>query len=226
MLPITATDGWRSAHPGAFFGLLEISGVDNSQPSLALDEARRQLEASLRQRYAGFARPDFLNLPVMAAYVRYYRSFDKTYHVLLQVESIVLKGKSLPGVSPLVDANFMAEVETLALTASHDVAKLDGAIVLDVSHPGERMTQMSGADKALLPGDMVMRDAQGICCSILYGQDNRSPVTPGTGSVLYVTYAPAGVGAHAVAAQMDRIEANVRLFAPLASVAQRRLLGT
>ena len=28
MLPITATDGWRSAHPGAFFGLLEISGVE------------------------------------------------------------------------------------------------------------------------------------------------------------------------------------------------------
>ncbi len=150
------------------------------------------MEASLRQRYAGFTRPDFLKLPVMAAYVRYYRSFDKTYHVLLQVESIVLKGKSLPGVSPLVDANFMAEVETLALTASHDVAKLDGAIVLDVSRPGERMTQMNGTDKALLPGDMVMRDAQGICCSILYGQDNRSPVTPGTGGVLYVTYAPAG----------------------------------
>ena len=76
----------------------------------------------------------------MAAYVRYYRSFDKTYHVLLQVELIVLKGKSLPGVSPLVDASFMAEVETLALTASHDVARLEGEIVLDISRPGERMT--------------------------------------------------------------------------------------
>ena len=45
-----------------------------------------QVEASLRQRYAGYTRLDFLKLPVMAAYVRYYRSFDKTYHVLLQVE--------------------------------------------------------------------------------------------------------------------------------------------
>ena len=137
----------------------------------------------------------------------------------------MLKDKYLPSISPLVDASFMAEVETLALTASHDVARLDGELVLDISRPGERMTQMNGTDKALLPGDMVMRDAQGICCSILYGQDNRSAVTPATVGVLYVTYAPAGVGAQAVEMQMDRIEANVRLFAPSVSVEQRRLLG-
>ena len=215
MLSITATDDWRSVHPGAFFGLLELSGVENSLPAPALEAAKRQVEASLRQRLAGYTRPDFLKLPVMAAYARYYRSFEKTYHVLLQVELIVLKGKSLPSVSPLVDASFMAEIETLALTASHDVARVDGELLLDISRPGERMTQMNGTDKALLPGDMVMRDAQGICCTILYGQDNRSPVTPATVGVLYVTYAPAGVGAQAVEMQMDRIEANVRLFAPL-----------
>ena len=89
-----------------------------------------------------------------------------------------------------------------------------------------KFTPFSGSPRPIRAGDMVMRDANGVSCSILYGQDNRSPVTPGTGGVLYVTYAPAGVGAHAVAAQMDKIEANVRLFAPLASVAQRRLLGT
>jgi DNA/RNA-binding domain of Phe-tRNA-synthetase-like protein len=160
----------------------------------------------------------------MAAYERYYRRFDKTYHVLLQVESIVLKDKSLPNVSPLVDANFMAEVETLALTAGHDARKLEGQIVMDVSRPGERMLQMSGVDKALLPGDMVMRDAQGICCTILYGQDNRSPVRLETSSVLYVTYAPGGVEAGVVEMQMECIEANVRQFAPQLSVAQRRLI--
>ena len=96
---------------------------------------------------------------------------------------------------------------------------------MDVSRPGERMVQMNGADKAILAGDMVMRDDGGICCSILYGQDNRSPISAETGSVLYVAYAPAGVGAAAVEAQLKQIEANVRLFAPLAIVEQRRLLG-
>ena len=182
------------------------------------------MEARLRERYAGFTRPDFLGLPVMAAYERYYRRFDKTYHVLLQLESIVLKGKSLPDVSPLVDANFTAEVETLVLTAGHDVARLEGEILMDVSRPGERMLQMNGTDKAILAGDMVMRDAQGICCSILYGQDNRSPISAATSSVLYVAYAPAGVGGEAVRMQLQQIEANVRLFAPLAKVEQVRLI--
>jgi DNA/RNA-binding domain of Phe-tRNA-synthetase-like protein len=224
MLSITATDDWRSAHPGAVFGFLELSGVDNSRPSPALENAKRQVEARVRERYQGFTRQDFLKLPVMAAYERYYRRFDKTYHVLLQLESIVLKGKSLPNVSPLVDANFMAEVETLALTAGHDAGKLEGQIVMDVSRPGERMQQKNGTDKALLPGDMVMRDAHAICCTILYGQDNRSPITPETSCVLYVTYAPGGVGAGVVEMHMERIEANVRQFAPLAIVEQRRLI--
>ena len=225
MVSISATDDWRAYHVGGYVGLLELSGVENSQPSPRLNEGKREIEARLREGYKDFTRQDFLKLPVMAAYERYYRRFDKTYHVLLQLESIVLKGKSLPSVSPLVDANFMAEVETLVLTAGHDTARLEGEIVIDVSREGERMLQMNGTDKAILAGDMLMRDARGICCSILYGQDNRSPIKVETKSVLYVTYAPAGVGAAAVEAQLQLIEANVRLFCPRARVEQVRLLG-
>jgi DNA/RNA-binding domain of Phe-tRNA-synthetase-like protein len=224
MLSISGSEAWRSAHPGAIIGLLELSEVVNTLPSPALDQAKRETETRLRERYAGFTRPDFLGLPVMAAYERYYRRFDKTYHVLLQLESIVLKGKSLPAVMPLVDANFTAEVETLVLTAGHDVPRLEGEILMDVSRPGERMLQMNGTDKAILAGDMVMRDAGGICCSILYGQDNRSPISAATSSVLYVAYAPAGVGGEAVRMQLQQIEVNVRLFAPLAKVEQVRLI--
>lgn len=111
MLMISATEEWRTAHPGARIGLLELSGVGNARPASKLDRRKREAEADLRARYEGFSRRDFLALPVMAAYALYYKRFDKTYHVQLQVESIVLKGKTLPDVSPLVDANFVAEVQ-------------------------------------------------------------------------------------------------------------------
>jgi DNA/RNA-binding domain of Phe-tRNA-synthetase-like protein len=225
MLSITGSEEWRITQPGALIGLLELSGVENAQPSTPLEEAKLEVETRLRGHYKDYTRKDFLSLPVMAAYERYYRHFDKTYHVLLQLESIVLKGKSLPSVSPLVDANFMAEVETLVLTAGHDVARLEGEIVMDVSREGERMVQMNGTDKAILAGDMVMRDDKGICCSILYGQDNRSPITGETRGVLYVAYAPQGVGAGAVEAQLRQIETNVREFSPMARLEQMRLLG-
>lgn len=225
MLSISATDEWRTSHPGAVIGLLELSGVESTHSSPGLDQRKRTIEAHLRQRFQGFTRQDFLALPVMGAYQRYYKRFDKTYHVQLQVESIILKGKNLPDVSPLVDANFMAEVETFVLTAGHDAAKLQGPIVIDVSREGDQMTRMSGEYKAIRAGDMIMRDANGLCCSIIYGQDDRSPITSGTSRVLYVAYAPPGVPAEAVEEQLRRIEENIQLFSSTVIVEQHQLLS-
>jgi DNA/RNA-binding domain of Phe-tRNA-synthetase-like protein len=225
MLTISATDDWRTTHPGAIIGLLELSGVENTAPSPQLDNRKRETEARLRANYKGFTRQDFLSLPVMSAYERYYKRFDKTYHVQLQVESIVLKGKNLPDVSPLVDSNFIAEVETLVLTAGHDVSRLQGPILMDVSREGDQITQMNGTTRPIRAGDMIMKDANGISCSIIYGQDNRSPISPETSHVLYVAYAPVGVPAETVEAQLRKIEENIRLFSPMANVEQLRLLS-
>jgi DNA/RNA-binding domain of Phe-tRNA-synthetase-like protein len=224
MLSISATEAWRAAHPGAIIGLLEVSGVTQAGSSSGLEQRKRETEARLRERYRGFTRQDFLALPVMAAYERYYKRFNKTYHVLLQVESIALKGKNLPDVFPLVDANFTAEAETLVLTAGHDVAKLRGPVAMDVSVQSDQMTLMNGAAKEIYAGDMIMRDAGAICCSIIYGQDNRSPISGETSHALYVAYAPTGVPSEAVETQLRKIEENVRLFSRAAVVEQIRLL--
>jgi DNA/RNA-binding domain of Phe-tRNA-synthetase-like protein len=225
MILISGTAEWSTSHPGAVIGLLELSGVENTLPSPRLNQHKRETEARLREAFAGFTRPGFLALPVMAAYERYYKRFEKTYHVQLQVESIVLKGKNLPDVSPLVDANFAAEVVTFVLTAGHDVAKLEEPVWIDVSRTDDEMTLMDGAAKLIRAGDMVMRDEHGVCCSILYGQDNYSPITAETRHVLYVSYAPPGVPAEVVEAQLRQIEQNVRLFAPGARVEQSQLLA-
>jgi DNA/RNA-binding domain of Phe-tRNA-synthetase-like protein len=225
MLTISATDEWRTAHPGATIGLLELAGVENGSASEPLNQRKRQIEARLRERYQGFTRAQFLALPVMAEYDRYYTRFNKTYHVQLQLESIVLKDKRLPDVSPAVDANFMAEVETLILTAGHDGDKLHEPIVIDVSREGDQMTQMNGASRAIRAGDMIMRDAEGVRCSIIYGQDARSPISPTTSRVLYVAYAPSGIAAGVIERQLRGIEENLRLVAPAITVQQCRLLG-
>ena len=224
MLRISATDVWKETHPGAKIGLLEISGADNHQPSPDLDRAKQAIEQRLREKYADFSREDFLELPVMQAYHRYYRRFGYTYHVLLQLESIVLKGKSLPNVSPLVDVNFAAELDTLILTAGHDVAQLEAPLMIDIARGGDEFTQMGGKQKDIPAGDMVMKDAQGIVCSILRGQDNRSPITGETSHVLYVSYVPERVLEAQVRAQLDAVENYVRLFAPDCRAEQAEIL--
>ena len=214
MLAITLTEAWRQAHPGAQMGFLEISGVDNTRPVPALDQEKRAIEERMRENYAGFSRENFLDMPVMQAYHRYYRKFGYTYHVLLQLESVVLKGKSLPNVSPLVDANFAAELETLILTAGHDVDQLEAPVVIDVAREGDEIVQMNGNHKDVPAGDMLMRDAQGVACSILRGQDNRSPISKATTHVLYVSYVPDGVTDAQVRAQLDAMEKYVRFVSP------------
>jgi DNA/RNA-binding domain of Phe-tRNA-synthetase-like protein len=224
MLTINASDEWHKAHAGGRIGLLELSGLVNTGLCSDLDQRKRSIEARLREEYSGFTRGDFLALPRMAAYDRYYNRFDKTYHVLLQLESIALKGKSLPQVSPAVDANFMAEVESLVLTAGHDVQRLKAPVMIDVSRQGETMMTMGGGVKPIRAGDMIMRDAEGICCSILYGQDARSPISATTSHVLYVAYAPPGIEADNVLEHFSAVEANIRLFSPGAVVEQKGVI--
>ncbi len=224
MLLVSGSDEWTRVHKGAVIGLLELSGVDNKAPSPELESRKREAERELRSAFDGYNRDDFLKLPVMAAYRRYYKQFKKTYHVQLQLESIVRGDRDLPAVSPLVDANFLAEMTTMVLTAGHDAARLQAPIMIDVSGEGDLIDQFDGETRALRPGDMIMRDARGVCCSIIYGQDGRSPITPATDHVLYVSYAPAGVSAELVQAHLESIEHNVRLFAPSAKSEQLRLI--
>jgi DNA/RNA-binding domain of Phe-tRNA-synthetase-like protein len=225
MLLISGTSEWRATHPGSIIGLLELSGVVNTHPSAQVDDRKRETEQRLREQYKGFTRQDFMALPVISAYDQYYKRFNKTYHVQLQLESIVLKGKNMPNMSPLVDANFVAEIETLVLTAGHDVGKLHGSVIIDVSREGDQITQMNGETRPIRAGDMIMRDANGVCCSIIYGQDNRSPISSETSHVLYVAYAPPGVPEEVVESQLLKIDEAVRLFSPTVVVEQHRLLS-
>ena len=207
---------WFNTFPGAHIGLLLIGNVDNSQPAATLDAHKRQVETAQRSRYAAFSRQDLLTLDVLKAYKSYYKKFNKTYHVLLQLESIVHKGKKLPNVNPLVDANFAAEIETLLLTAGHDADKLQWPVSISVSQGTETFVQMNGSQRMLKPGDMIMRDQTGVVCSVIYGQDNASPISPQTRRVLYVTYVPPGIGKAIVENHHEAIKSNVLRFAPQA----------
>lgn len=218
MFQIEVNGRFQQTFPGGHVGVLLIDNVDNSKRPTPLDQKKREVEANLRQKFAGFSRADLLELEILQAYRDYYKKFKKTYHVQLQLESIVHKGKSLPNVSPLVDANFAAEVETLVLTAGHDADLLIPPVTIDATQEGDEFIQMNGSRQLLKPGDMMMSDGEGIICTIIYGQDKRTPISPKTRRALYVAYAPAGVAVTAVQQQLDQIHKNILLFGPEAEV--------
>jgi len=211
---VSVADNWKHAYPGAHIGLLLVGKVDNSRRATALDEHKAALASRLRARYGGYGREQLMELDILKAYKNYYKKFDKTYHVQLQLESIVHKGKPLPNVNPLVDANFAAEMESMLLTAGHDADLLVQPVMIDVAGGDEQFVQMSGERKTLKANDMMMVDAEGVVCTVIYGQDARTPISPKTSRALYVSYVPPGIDAETVSQHLEMIKANVLLFAP------------
>ena len=174
--------------------------------------------AYLRSRFSDHDRAALKALPTIQAYDAYYKRFKKTYHVLLQLESVALKGKPIPSVAALVEAMFMAELKNLLLTAGHDLEAIQTPVRLDVSDGSERYVRINGQEQVLKPGDMMIADAKGVISSVLYGPDQRTQITSDTQQVFFTVYAPAGIGEQTVRQHLHDIEANIMLVAPEAEV--------
>jgi DNA/RNA-binding domain of Phe-tRNA-synthetase-like protein len=208
------SDQFRQLYPGAAAGFLVMGGVVNPATHPALDQLRTQTQQELRERYAGKDRSALLSLPHVQANAAYYRRFDKTYHVILQLESVALKAKPIPRVSTLIEAMFIAELKNQLLTAGHDLAAVRPPVTVGVALGSERYTTLNGRDQVLKAGDMFMADCEGVISNVLYGPDRRTRITPETSAVLFAVYAPAGVGETAVREHLEDIRAGVLLIAP------------
>jgi DNA/RNA-binding domain of Phe-tRNA-synthetase-like protein len=216
------TDRWRTEHAGASAGILVLHGVANPVQHPQWEERKGELMATLRTRYGSLDRAGLAALPAAAPYVAYYGLFRKTYHVLPQLESVVLKGRALAGGGALVEAMFAAELHDQLLTAGHDLSTLDLPIRVDVAQGDASYTLMNGKEQALAPGDMYMADRRGVISSVVYGPDRRTRITPETSAVAFAVYAPPGIPPEMVHAHLEHIRANVLVFAP---EAQTRLLS-
>jgi len=215
------SEAWKAAYPAAVVGILVMHNVVNPERHPALDRRKDELESQLRSRFSGQSGAALKSLPPIQAYNAYYKRYKKTYHVLFQLESVALKGKSIARAAALVEAMFMAELKNLLLTAGHDLEAIQLPVRLDISNGTERYTLLNGQEQVLKPGDMIMTDGQGVISSVLYGPDQRTRITGDTRHVFFAVYAPAAIGEQAMRQHLQDIQANVALVAPEAEVELR-----
>jgi DNA/RNA-binding domain of Phe-tRNA-synthetase-like protein len=187
--------------------------VANPRRHAELERHKQALEEELRSRFAGHSKSELAALPTMRAYRDYYKRFRKTYHVLLQLRSVALEGKPLPSVAALVEASFTAELKNGLLTAGHDLDRVQEPITLGVAGGDERYVLLNGREQTLKADDMIMSDAQGVICSVIYGLDRRTAIGPHTRRVMFVVYAPEGIDPRAVREHLEEMQDNVSLIA-------------
>lgn len=212
----------KGAYTGGCIGEISFKNVKVDEAGMiSLKKVKEELSDSLRSKYKDYNRAALIQVKPVNSYVTYYKQFKKTYHVLLQLESIILKGKSIPESNPLVMIMFMAELKNLILTAAHDLDRIALPVGVELSKGDEGYQLLNGMDKELPAGDMFMEDREGIISSIIYGPDNRAQISEKTNKVLYTIYAPPGIEESLINEHLNDIAHYIQLAAPQAEIIER-----
>jgi DNA/RNA-binding domain of Phe-tRNA-synthetase-like protein len=220
------SDVWKAAYPQSHAGILVIRDATNPPQHAELEARKGRLQDELHNRFVGGDRNAIAALPQIQAYNAYYKPFKKSYHVQMQLESIVFKGKSLPSVAALVEAMFMAEIKNLLLTAGHDLDTLQLPVTLGVATGQEKYTLLRGAEQDTKSGDMFMSDKAGIISSVIYGPDQRTQINEKTRNAMFAVYAPDGISADTVRQHLEDIRENVLVVSPEARVELLEVFGS
>lgn len=221
---LIVSETWKTAYPGAAAGILVMHDVANPDRHATLERCKDELENQLRTRITD--RNTLRALEPIQAYKAYFKRYKKTYPIQLQLESIALRGKSIPRVAALVEAMFVAELKNMLLTAGHDLEAIQMPVRLEAAKGSEQYTRLNGQEQVLKAGDMMIADTQGVISSVIYGPDRRTRITPATRQVFFAVYAPPGIEEQAVYQHLQDIQANARLIAPEAGTELLKVYGT
>jgi len=183
----------KELYPTSKFGIMVVRGLNSSANRPHMDTLKNNEIKRIKALRGGYERKSVINSEPVCHYVAYYKKFKKTYPVLLQLESILLKDKGIPGVGMPVEAMFLAEVNNQLLTAGHDLDQIDGGLTMNIAAGTENYRGISGKARQLTKNDLFLSDKSSILSSILNGPDYRTRITDTTQNVLYFVYGVDGI---------------------------------
>ena len=205
-----------AALDGVPFGVLEVA-----YPEKALwreDAFQTMVTArlnALKERFADYDRKAVFGKNV---YFRFFKKFKKTYPVLMQLESILLKGRPFPSGNPITAIPFLAELETQQLSGTHDVDQVQGCVRLFAGTEKAPFPGMRGEEVHTYPGDFCARDDGGIIFSMIAGADARTCARQTSRHVFYPVFGVPGQDPAALRPMQERLAEYARILAPDAEV--------
>ncbi len=183
----------KSTFPESKFGMMIVSGLCSPIERAVMDNIIATEIEQMKSNNSGYKRKPAMTKEPLCHYAAYYKRYNKTYHVLGQLESVLLKGKSIPPVGIPVEAMFLAEVKNLLLTAGHDLEMIEGDLTVNIATEPLNYRGISGKEQQLIKNDLYLSDEKGILSSIMTGPDYRTRITESTQNALYFVYGVEGV---------------------------------
>lgn len=203
----TIDDEIKDALPGTKIGILIMMNTS----SCAIDELEiHNSFCEIQHKYGNLDRKELKALYPIQAYTSYYKRFGYSYHVLAQLES-VLKGKKILHTEfGLLQAMVLSELESMLLTAGHDLSQLKMPLQLKLASGNETYQSISGKGVTAVGGDLMICDGTSVISSVLRGPDFKSCITESTVDVLFTIYAPPGIETEYMETSLRRLEERIK----------------
>ena len=210
-------------YPNASMGILIMRDVIvEVKDNTAL---RDETLADIKEKYDGLSRNEIKALDPIQAYVAYYKKFGYSYHLMGQLESVLKGKKELSKEGGLLQTMFLWEIDSMLLTAGHDLSALKMPLRLKVADGTETYESISGKEATAVSGDMMLCDEDGPISTILRGPDKRTRITSSTKNVLFAIYAPPVVDKAYIENYLQKLERNIRTIAPNATTEVLQVLA-
>ncbi|MHA2297187.1 MAG: phenylalanine--tRNA ligase beta subunit-related protein [Candidatus Hodarchaeales archaeon] len=183
-MQVKITPDLKNLYPKAIFGSLKAMNVLNKKKNEFLEEQKRDLEKKIREVHIEMDEDS-----IIQNYNSYFEKWKKKYPIEYQIKTIK-SGGNFPRVSVLVDSMFLAELNSRILTSGHDLDKIQGDLIFDVSKGGERYLMINGKEQKMKKNDVFLKDEEGILACILHGPARRTSIKSKTGNALYLAWSP------------------------------------
>lgn len=201
---------------GVPFGVLEATFPQQETWDLSAFEALKAQELErLRERFAAYDRKVVFG---ENPYYRYFKRYKKTYPVLQQLESFLLKGRPFPSGNPINEVAFLTELQTQMLVGAHDIDRFVG--VPELFCPAEKLPYlgMRGEEVHTYPGDISGRDSEGIIWGMIAGADERTHLRPESRHVAYLVFGAPDVTREQVDGLLSALADYAAILAPAVTV--------
>lgn len=198
------------------FGIVEVRYPPCEEWSV--DDFRALAEAELdetRSRYKDYERKAVFG---NNRFFRFFKKFKKTYPVMLQFETIIVKGQTFPHDNPVTEIPYLLELTTCMLSGTHDIDFVRGAIELSSGTEKTPFTGMHGREVHTYPGDVVGRDEGGIILSEIAGSDDRTCARSSSRHVFYPVFGTPDMPSSEIEDAIERLRRYVLTLAPSAEI--------
>ncbi len=186
------TDAYRQRFPDLAFGIGTIQSCTHFEKNESFKLFKRELLRKMRRR---------ANLARLEERINLYDRFSKEWgypcplpgHFKRTVEM------GFPIVNLYIDTHIIAEMSCGILMAIQDLSRFKGEWKLDLSREGEIFQGVSQRMIRCKEGEIILRDEEGVVCSLFQGPDFKTRVEPVSKDIVVYVFTAPGIEEEQVA---------------------------